>query len=137
MFWWNLRQGKKSFFLSHSKHPQPPLWSVRVAGWLALPTLDHKDLGSNPAGGGIQLMTVRRLVAQSLSLSSFHNLLFYLLHIAHEISKKCERFVEHSLWGVNLFKWLHSKQWNSESIEFQSRKDEVQFIYVLDLTEMM
>ena len=36
------------------------LRSVRVAKLLALPTLprDHKVFGSNPTGGGIQLMTI-------------------------------------------------------------------------------
>ena len=29
-----------------------------MAEWLALLTWDHKVLGSNPAGGGIQLMSV-------------------------------------------------------------------------------
>ena len=43
---------------------------VRMAKSLALdPDLDHEVPGSNPAGGGIQLMT-----AQSLSLSPFHRL---------------------------------------------------------------
>ena len=32
--------------------------------WLALTTLDHKVLGLNPAGGGIQLITVSASVAQ-------------------------------------------------------------------------
>ena len=33
---------------------------------------NHKVQGSNPAGGKIQLMTVRCFIAQSLSLSLFH-----------------------------------------------------------------
>ena len=41
----------------------------QVAEWLALPTL---DLVSNPAGDGIQLVTVWHFIAQSLSLSPFH-----------------------------------------------------------------
>ena len=45
-----------------------------MAEWLAVPTSDQEDLGSNPAGGGIQLMTVRHFIALSLSLSSFHRL---------------------------------------------------------------
>ena len=32
-----------------------------MAEWLALPTSGHEVPGSNPAGGGIQLMTVRRV----------------------------------------------------------------------------
>ena len=42
--------------------------------WLVLPASDYDILGSNPTGGGIQLMTVRCFIAQSLSLSSFHRL---------------------------------------------------------------
>ena len=37
-----------------------------------VPTLDHKVSGSNPARGGLQLMTVQHFIAQSLLLSSFH-----------------------------------------------------------------
>ena len=48
--------------------------SVRVAEWLAFPTSDHAVLGSNLTGDVIQLMTVWRFIAQSLSLSSFHRL---------------------------------------------------------------
>ena len=43
-----------------------------MAEWLALPISDNEVLGSNPAGGGIQLITVRRIVAQNLTLSQFH-----------------------------------------------------------------
>ena len=39
-----------------------------------VPTSDHEVPGSNPTRGGIQPMTVRRLIAQSFSLSSFHHL---------------------------------------------------------------
>ena len=63
----------------------PPLWitrcwvrillgSVWVGEWLVLQTLDCKVPGSNPAGGRIQLITERRFIAQSLSLSPFHRL---------------------------------------------------------------
>ena len=41
--------------------------------WLALPTLDHKVEGLNPAGDGIQLMTIE-LIVHSLSLSFFLHL---------------------------------------------------------------
>ena len=47
---------------------------VRVAAWLAPLTSDHEVPGSNPAGGRIQLMTVRCFIAQNLSLSLFHRL---------------------------------------------------------------
>ena len=46
--------------------------SVQVVKWLALPTSDHAVPGLNPTGGGIQLMTLRCFIAQSLSLSPFH-----------------------------------------------------------------
>ena len=46
--------------------------SVRVAEQLASPTSDHMVSGSNSAEDGIKLMTIRRLIAQGLSLSSFH-----------------------------------------------------------------
>ena len=36
-----------------------PRRSVQVAEWLALLMLDHEVVGSNPAGGEIQLMTSR------------------------------------------------------------------------------
>ena len=41
--------------------PTPAVGKCRVAEWLELPTLDHKVLGWNPAGGGIQLMTEQSL----------------------------------------------------------------------------
>ena len=42
--------------------------SVRaVTECFALPTLNHEGPGSNPAGGGIQLMTARRFITYSLS----------------------------------------------------------------------
>ena len=37
-------------------------------------TSDQEVPGSNPARGGIQLMTVRSFIAQNLSLLSFHRL---------------------------------------------------------------
>ena len=43
-----------------------------MAKWLALSTSDHEVLGSNPSGGGIQLMTVWCFTAESLSLSPIH-----------------------------------------------------------------
>ena len=48
--------------------------SVRVAERLALPTLDHGVVGSNPAGGEILPKPKRRFIAQSLSCSPFHRL---------------------------------------------------------------
>ena len=48
--------------------------SVRVAERLALPTLDHGVVGSNPAGGEILPEPKRRFIAQSLSCSPFHRL---------------------------------------------------------------
>ena len=48
--------------------------SVWVAKQLALPTSDHKIPSSKPAGGGIQLKTVWRFIALSLSLLSFFRL---------------------------------------------------------------
>ena len=45
-----------------------------MAEWLALLTLDLKVPGLNPAGGRIQLMTLRCFIAQSISLLSFHQL---------------------------------------------------------------
>ena len=42
---------------------------VRATEWLALPTSDHEVLGSNPAGGVILLMTVRRVIAQSFIIT--------------------------------------------------------------------
>ena len=50
------------------------LRSVRVAERLALPTLDHGVVGSNPAGGEILPEPKRRFIAQSLSCSPFHRL---------------------------------------------------------------
>ena len=41
--------------------------SIQVAECLRLLTLDPGVPGSNPAGGGIHLMTVRCFIAQSLS----------------------------------------------------------------------
>ena len=38
------------------------------------PTSEHKILGSNPAGVGIQRMTIWPFTAQILSLSPFHRL---------------------------------------------------------------
>ena len=66
-----------------------PVWSgflrmhpgVGVGGErLVLLTLDHKVPSSNPARGGILLMTVWRIVALSLSLLSFHSLEYDLLY---------------------------------------------------------
>ena len=48
--------------------------SVRVAERLALPTSDHGDAGSNPAGGEILPEPKRRFIAQSLSCSPFNRL---------------------------------------------------------------
>ena len=45
---------------------------IRMFEWLALPTLEHKVPGLNPAESRIQLLTVQHFVAQSLSLSPFH-----------------------------------------------------------------
>ena len=42
--------------------------------WLVLWLSEQEIMGSNPAGVGIQLMTVRHFIAQSLSLLSFHRL---------------------------------------------------------------
>ena len=39
---------------------------------MVISPLDHEDLGSNPNGNIIQLLTVQCLIAQSLSLSPFH-----------------------------------------------------------------
>ena len=44
-------------FILYCRAPQNS-WSVRVAEWLAHPTLDHKVPGSNPTEGGTLLMTV-------------------------------------------------------------------------------
>ena len=43
------------------------------AEWLVLRTLDHEVPGSNPAWGRIQLTTIWHIIAQSHSLSPFHN----------------------------------------------------------------
>ena len=48
--------------------------SVRVADWLALPTSDHEVQGSNPAGGGFQLITARRFIAQEPFIITYHRL---------------------------------------------------------------
>ena len=45
---------------------------VRVAERLALRTLDHEVPGPNPLEGGVQLMTLRRFIALSLSSSPLH-----------------------------------------------------------------
>ena len=45
-----------------------------MAERLALPTLDHRVVGSNPAGGEILPEPKRRFIAQSLSYSPFHRL---------------------------------------------------------------
>ena len=45
-----------------------------MAERLELPTSDHGDAGSNPAGGEIIPEPKRRFVAQSLSCSPFHRL---------------------------------------------------------------
>ena len=52
--------------------PQCVSQSIQVAEWLALPTLDYEILGSNPAGSGIQFMTVWCITTQNLSLSPIH-----------------------------------------------------------------
>ena len=41
---------------------------------LALPTSDHRVVGSNPAGGEILLEAKRCFIAQRLSCSPFHHL---------------------------------------------------------------
>ena len=46
--------------------------SFWVAEWFALSTLDNKVLGLNPAGHGIQHMSIVHFIAHSLSLSSVH-----------------------------------------------------------------
>ena len=43
-----------------------------MAERLALPTSDHRVVGSNPAGGEILPEPKRRFIAQSLSSSPFH-----------------------------------------------------------------
>ena len=48
--------------------------SIWMAEWLALQTLDHKDLGSDLTGGRIQVVTVCCFIAQSLLLSHFRRL---------------------------------------------------------------
>ena len=48
--------------------------SILVTEWLALPTEENEVPGLNPARGGIQLITVKCFIAQSLSLSHFHRL---------------------------------------------------------------
>ena len=40
-----------------------------MAEYLALPNSENEVLGSNPIGTRIQLMTVKHLIAQGLSLS--------------------------------------------------------------------
>ena len=45
-----------------------------MAERLALPTLDHRVVGSNPAGGEVLPEPKRRFIAQSLSYSPFHRL---------------------------------------------------------------
>ena len=49
-----------------------PVRSVHMIEWLLIPTLDHEVLGSNTAGGRIQLMAIPRFIAKNLSLSLFH-----------------------------------------------------------------
>ena len=58
-----------------------------MAEWLALPMSDHKVLGSNPAGGRIQLMTVWCILEQSHSLSPFRYLNMTILErdMKHQI----------------------------------------------------
>ena len=41
---------------------------------ISIPNSIHEVAGMNPAGGGLQLMPVRRIIAQDLSLSFFHRL---------------------------------------------------------------
>ena len=48
-------------------------YRVEVSQW-PKDISDHEVPGSNPTGGGIQLMIVRRFSAQSISLSLFHRL---------------------------------------------------------------
>ena len=48
--------------------------NVRVAEQLALPTSDHRVVGSNPTGCEILPVPKRRFIAQSLSRSPFHRL---------------------------------------------------------------
>ena len=50
------------------------IWSIRMAGWLALPTLDHGVVDLNPAGGEIIPESEWHFIAQSLSWSPLHHL---------------------------------------------------------------
>ena len=43
-------------------------------GGQAVSTLDHNDPGSDPAEGGVHLMTLWHFIAQTLSLSPLHHL---------------------------------------------------------------
>ena len=51
-----------------------------MAKCLVLLTLDHKVTGSNPTGGGIQLMTIWHFISKSLLLSPFHRLSIGIKH---------------------------------------------------------
>ena len=48
---------------------------------VSAPASDQEVLGSNPAGGGIQLLIVRRVIVQRLSLLSFQSSLYGLYNV--------------------------------------------------------
>ena len=71
------------------------LWSVRVAERLALPTLDHRVPGSNPAGGEILPEPKRHFIAQSLSCSPFH-----CLEMTEILLKGCKTLTHPSIHTI-------------------------------------
>ena len=64
----NLTDNKLIFFFL-SENRLSHFW---VAEWLVLKTLDQEIPGSNPAGGGIQLMTVWRFIAEPFIITIWH-----------------------------------------------------------------
>ena len=77
----------------------PLCWrSVCVAERLALPTSDHRVVGSNPAGGEILPEPKRRFIALSLSCSPFH-----CLEMTEILLKGCKTLTHPSILCVNWF----------------------------------
>ena len=88
---------------------------------LALPASDLEVPGSNHAGGGFQLMTVRRFISQSLSSSSFPSSRYDLNNVERDKTTPHYHYYYVQIFRVNkviLINYLIADSCKFEQVHF-------------------